>query len=286
MDFRTIFGDNIDEYSDLVDEDVAENMGRMFFHGLAGHDPDDRSLLSLLIWELKSVENIRHTSSELRFIYAADPSFISPLLEKYHEEVMNDKVKKTFFEITSQEPDTEEALSECGFSIKRVESRDIDVTVDECKGLPVAKKDAPPYIQSIDILDNQEFYQGLMNILFRYENPALEDLAYLPRQWYEQTVSCYCETDGKVTGLLLVHACPSGILIPVLFFSVGADYKMNLIEMLRFSIARAAEIYPGDTVIRIHRRNHDVNVLSEKFFPGRTGRTAVAGERSEKRTVQ
>ncbi len=284
MDFRTIFGDNIDEYSDVVDVDVAENIGRMFFHGLAGHDPDDHSLLSLLIWELKSVENIKHTSSELRFIYTADPSFISPLLEKYHEEAMNDKVRRTFFEITSREPDMGEALSECGFSIRQVESRDIDVTVDECKELSIAKKDAPPYIQSIDILDNQEFYQGLMNILFRYENPALEDLAYLPRQWYEQTVSCYCETDGKVTGLLLVHAAPSGILVPVLFFSVGADYKMCLIEMLRFSIARAAESYPGDTLIRIHRRSRDVSVLSEKLFPGKKGEPAVAGERSEKRT--
>ncbi len=162
-----------------------------------------------------------------------------------------------------------------------MESRDIDVTVDECKALFIAKKAAPSYVQSILNLTNEEFYQGLMNILFKYDNPALEDLAYLPKKWYEQSVSCYIKTDGKVTGFLLLHACPSGILIPVLLFAVGADSRMSLVEMMRFSIQKAAEIYPGNTVIRIHRRNGSVAALSNKLFPDKKGEPAIAGERFE-----
>lgn len=281
MDIRTLFEDNIYEYSDHVDKDVAENMGRLNYRGIAGHDSYNDSLLSLLIWELKSIENSNDSESELKLIYAADPSQIESLLESYHTEARGENVTKTFFESTSLEKENEAALGKCGFNLRSAEGRDISVTVDECKGLSVAKKAAPPYIQSIVFLDSQEFYQGLMNILFKYDNPSLEDIGFLPKEWYEQSVSCYTRTDGKVTGFLLVHACPSGILMPILFFAVGADSRMNLIEMLRFSISRAAEIYPGDTIIRIRRRNQEVSALSKKLFPDKKGEPAIIGERAE-----
>ncbi len=127
------------------------------------------------------------------------------------------------------------------------------------------------------------FYQGLMNILFRYDDPAQEDLAYLPKEWYEQSVSCFMRTDGKVSGFLLVHACPSGILVPILFFAVGTDFKISLIEMLRFSIRRAAEIYPEETVIRIRRRNTEVKALSGKLFPGKKGEPVLVCRRREEK---
>jgi hypothetical protein len=282
MDIKTIFGDNISEYSDYVDKDVAENMSRLYYRGIAGFDPDDDNLLSLLIWELKSVENDNDTESELKWIYAIDPSYIAPLLDGYKAEAQSEDVKKTFFESVNLEQEKSDALGECGFSLKSVEGMDIAVTINDCKALAIAKKDAPAYVQSIDPLDDQEFYQGIMNILFRYENPALEDLSYLPKAWYEQSVSCYIKTDGKITGLLLVHACASGILMPVLFFAVGADSKINLIEMMRFSIGQAAQRYPGDTIIRIHRRNPEVKALSQKLFPTKQGEPAIAGERLEK----
>lgn len=282
MDIRTIVEDNIFEYSDYVDQDVAENMPRLYYRGIAGHDPDGDDLLSLLIWELKSVDDFMDTTSELKWIYAIDPSYIPALLEGYSTEAFGDDVKRTFFESTTLDKGKEAALSECGFSLKSAESRDISVTVSECKRLAVAKKDAPDYVQSISSLDKQAFNQGIMNILFKYDDPALEDFSFLPMKWYEQSVSCFTKTDGKVTGLLLVHACPSGILVPILFFAVGADSRMNLIEMMRFSIGKAAEIYPGDTVIRIHRRNDAVRALSKKLFPDKKGVTVVTGERIEK----
>ena len=281
MEFKEILEDNISEYSDYIDSDVAENIDRLHYRGIAGHDPDTDSLLSLLIWRLQSVDDSHAADSELQWIYTADPSYISQLLAGYHEEIESKNIRKTFFEHSTLGEETEEALSDCGFTLTQVESRDINVTVDECNDLSIAKKESPPYIQSIDLLDHHDFNQGLMNVLFRYDDISQDDLAYLPKDWYEQSVSCYTKTDGKVTGLLLIHACPSGILLPVLFFAVGADYKQNLIDMLRFSIHKAAEIYPGNTVIRIHRRNNEVSALSSKFCPAKKGAPAIAGERIE-----
>lgn len=57
MDFRQIIDENLYEYSDKIDCDVAEDLNRKYYRGLAAHDADDDSLLSLLIWEFKSVED-------------------------------------------------------------------------------------------------------------------------------------------------------------------------------------------------------------------------------------
>ena len=281
MEFKQIFENNINEYADYIDSDVAENIRRLQYRGIAGHDPENNKLLSLLIWRLESVDGSLATDSELQWLYTADPAYISQLLNSYHDDSRLNGVRKTSFESTDMEAEKEAALIDCGFTIKQVESRDIDVTIDECNDLSIAQKDAPRYIQSIELLANHDFNQGLMNILFRYDDISQEDIAYLPKDWYEQSVSCYTKTDGKVTGLLLVHACPSGILLPVLFYAVGADFKQNLIGMLRFSIRKAAATYPGNTVIRIHRRNDNVKALSAKFFPEKKGAPAIAGERME-----
>lgn len=281
MNLKTIDGNNINEYSEYVDGDVSENMARMYYRGLAGHNPDDDSLLSLLIWELKSISDDKDTESELHCIYAIDPSYIPSLMEGYHTEALKEDVRKTVFETTDPDEGKKSALEECGFTTRSAESRNISITVDECRALSIARKNAPPFVQSIVFLTDQEFYQGLMNILFKYDNPAPEDLAYLPKDWYEQMISCYTKTDGKVTGFLLIHPCPSGILVPILLFAVGADSRINLVEMMRFSIRRASELYPGNTTIRILRRNEPVRALSAKLFPDKKGEKAIVGKRTE-----
>ncbi len=281
MSIIPINKENIADYSDLVDGDVAENIGRMYYRGVAVHDPDDNSPLSLLIWELKSVEAAGDTESELKWLYAADPSFILPLFDEYSTEILFEGVKRTALELPASDTERSDAMSECGFTFSPAESRYLDVSLRDFKELSFIKKKAPSYIMSIDDLDDREYEQGLMNIMFRFDDPALEDLSYLPKDWYEQTVSCCVKTDGKINGFLLVHACPSGILIPVLFFAVGADFKMNLIEMMRFSVAQAAVFYSDKTTVRINRRNRTVHDLTKKFFPDKKGGPVIAGERRE-----
>ena len=281
MNLRPIFKDNAYEYYDFMDPDVAENLGRRFFRGLAAHDPEDDHILSLLIWELKAVEDLRDTESEIKWIYSDDASSIPSVLDEYHKEAESEEVEKTVFEFPSLDEDIISTLSDCDFTIAKTESKDLCVTVDECRSLSLARKSAPLYIQSIEDLDSQEFFQGMMNILFRFDDPSPDDIAYLPKEWYDQTVSCCTRTDGKVTGLFLVHATPSGILVPVMFYAVGPDSRRNLLDMMRFSIHRAAENYSGDTIIRIHRRNNPVLDLSQRLFPDKKGDPAIAGNRKE-----
>ena len=157
MELRTVDENNIEEYSHIVDMDVAENIGRVFYHGLAGHAPYDDNILSLLIWELKSKDSNENSESELKLIYSIDPSYISPLMDGYGSEAADDNVKRTFFESTSLEQGNKEALLQCGFSLEQAESRDLIITADDCAKLPLAKKPAPSYVGSLGILNNTEF---------------------------------------------------------------------------------------------------------------------------------
>ncbi|MCR5733140.1 MAG: hypothetical protein K6G22_00915 [Lachnospiraceae bacterium] len=138
------------EYADLIDKDVAEDLVRKCYRGMTVRDSSSDDLLSLLIWELKSAEYSDDAEAELKWIYAEDPSSIYPLPEGYHREALNDKVRRTFFESGSLGKDKQQALDQCGFSLRKTESRDIHVTVDECKALSIAKKNAPPYVKSME----------------------------------------------------------------------------------------------------------------------------------------
>ncbi len=73
------------------------------------------------------MEDNKDTQSELKWIYAVDPSYIPPLLDEYRTEALNENVKRTFFESPELEKDKESALDECGFSLRQAEGSDINV---------------------------------------------------------------------------------------------------------------------------------------------------------------
>ncbi|MCR5092834.1 MAG: hypothetical protein K6B72_02570 [Lachnospiraceae bacterium] len=155
MSIIPINKENIADYSDLVDGDVAENIGRMYYRGVAVHDPDDNSPLSLLIWELKSVEAAGDTESELKWLYAADPSFILPLFDEYSSEALSEDVKRTALEMAVSDTEKSDAMIECGFTFSPVESRYLNVSVTDFTELSFMKKKAPSYITSIGDLNDR-----------------------------------------------------------------------------------------------------------------------------------
>lgn len=282
MNIKSLFTYNIEDYAGLVDQDLAENMARMYFHGIAGHDPENDDPLAVLIWELKSVEDELNTESEIKLIYAADNELLKDLFAEYEKDADNEEVVRSFFEIAGLDEEKKDAVGGLGFSLSNAESRELRVTMKEIKSLSIAKKTAPSHIKNIASLSTKEYNQGMMNLLFRLRSGALEDITYLPIDWFEDKISCCAQTDGKVNGFLLIHACPSGILTPVLFCAVGGDYRRNLLEMMEYSINQAAKVYPDDTVVMIRRRTKEISALTEKLFPGKKGERVTVGERMER----
>ena len=282
MNFTDLYKDNISDYSEWIDPDVAENINRAYYRGMAAHDSYDDSVKAIVIWELKSLEEKEDTESEIAWIYSADSGSVDPLFHEYGNRIVTDEVKRSFFESTAIEQPIVDALEGCSFTISPVESKCLRLMLKDFTDLPFAKKKLPDYVQNIGSLNRMEFCQGIMNLLCRNGVDPIEDLSYLPMDWFDPNVSCCIKTDGKVNSFLLIHKCASGALMPVLFYAVGADYRQNLLEMMRYSIRTAARQYPEDTPVLIRRRNQEITLLMSKLFPSKKGAPAFAGSRKEK----
>ncbi len=281
MDIREIYEGNIREYAKWIDRDVAENMSRVYFRGIAACDDLDDSLKAAMIWELKSVEKEEDTGSEIVWVYDGDREYFAAALGEYSKRISDEDVRSSFFEFPGMDADTEQIFAGHGFKLSVHESRDIRIPLKDFRHLSVARKEAPSYIHSLDSISIDQFNQGLIRILFYQNVNAPEDVCYLPKNWYDQRVSCCVVTDDKINGFLLVYQCPSGMIMPVLFYAVGSDSRYDLLDMMRFSIHSALAVYPKNTTVLIRRGTRAIRELVAKLFPGEKGEDATSGERTE-----
>ena len=109
-----------------------------------------------------------------------------------------------------------------------------------------------------------------------------EDLEYLPRDYFDNDVSCYCEEDGMINGVLLVHEDALGELQIILMFAVGEDPQRIVGHLMSLALTNAKVIYKPQTKICIDRHNYAALALSEKLFPSGFGVPVYVGSRQER----
>ena len=273
--------ENIEKYDAIIGADMTENIGRLYYRGLGLTDSDGNPKASM-VWELQHYEDEEQdTGSFVRQLHADKEQMVS-ILEKYTEEIRENGVLRTKFELL---PDTVKKanLEETGFSLKQGEGSQLTVSLSELVQLPFIKKTrVPDYIRDLTDLDARSLKRGILSCIFRGKREVTEDLNSLPFDWFEKDVSCYTQTDGRIDGLLLVHKTASGCLRPELLINVGAESKKDLMYMICFSANRAKEIYFDDTKILIPRNDDASGKLAAYFFPGKKGEKVVYGSREEK----
>lgn len=277
MEIVELTEDNVSEYSDTLSQDIAENIGRDFYRGIAVCE--NNMNCGAMVWEYKNYKDSKDTESEIYYVSADDEAAIKALIDQYNLASNNENVKRSSFEFDRVEDYTLQAFCSDGFETQIAEGRDILVTVGELKMLCEPKKKIPDYIVALKDLIGLQFWQGIINCLFSGRKGLLEDLDALPKNWYENDISCCTLTDELVNGMLLVHRFPSGILMPVLFTSIGADYKNDLMYMMIHAARKAVERYPADTTVLIRRHNSAVEALSKKFFSEKKGSQVMRGKK-------
>ena len=109
----------------------------------------------------------------------------------------------------------------------------------------------------------------------------MEDILFLPKGWFDNEISSCVVTDSKVTGLLLLHKNEEEELYVDLLFSVGAEYKIDIVNLIRFSVSKAMEKYGPDTKVIIRRHSAETEALAKTLFPEKEGEKVVLGERRE-----
>ena len=277
MELFDITTDNSAELSGILEDDVRESIGRKYYCGKVLMD-DLNDPMGCLVWEYKNVNDETDTQAEIIHFSTRDEEAGKELLDAF--DLASGQIGgKSYIHLPASQTDLTGLLAGQGFSVKQQESRDIFLTVDELSQNKIFQKRPSSYVFGLDEISGREFRQGIMKCLFYGKRGLLEDIATLPMTWYDLGISCVARADEEVTGLLLVHRFPSGILMPCVLFASGPDAKTDLLDLMRFSVQAAARDYPGDTKVLIRRDKSFVRGLAEKLFPGKQGETAIYGER-------
>lgn len=271
--------ENLSDFNTYLPADVYKNMPRPFYRGLAVKDGED--ILAAIVWEYKNIEDEEETKAEIIWLDGEDKESLETVIEEFTNEIRSEETEESYFEFDELPAKQKKVLLDAGFSVKDGESRDIVMRVSQIASFPFASKAPLPYIRNIGTLEDKQFKRGITNSLFHKRKGLMEDILFLPKGWFDNEMSSCVVTDSKVTGLLLLHKNEEEELYVDLLFSVGAEYKIDLVNLIRFSVSKAMEKYGPDTKVIIRRHSAETEALAKTLFPEKEGEKVVLGERRE-----
>ncbi len=282
MDITEISEENLDEFKGILDPDIVENIARKYFKGIVALS--DGEVQGAMIWELLYVDDIYHsTEARINLFHITNREAGNALLENYSDRCFDDEVEKSHFQLPkSQDGLAEEILKENGFDLREGEGSYLEERIKQLSQLSLTKKkNIPSYIVALGELSSRTYRRGIVDCLFHIQRELLDDLDELPIEWFEPNISCYEETDGDVSGYLLLHKNSSGAIRVELLADWGPDSNIMLLNMIRFAIKKGIENYSDDTKVLIHRHDESTINLTKYLFPNEKGPDRIIGERSE-----
>ncbi len=271
--------DNAEGFIDFLGEDLVADMSRNFFRGLAAVD-DGGVCHGVLVYELLGVDSDAGTNSRIRLLSCENDDINGILQDEYRKAASGEEVGKSFFE--TSESEIASFFEKLGFSKSSGESRELTITVSELEKLPINKKaKLPNFISNLSDVTVIQYRNFVKRVLIKGNKGSVEDLAYLPLNWFERDVSSCSISDDKIDGAMLIRKTPSGELHPMLYTAFGPDYVKNLGYMLVNTVRNVLENYPPETKVVIYRRNKEVLTLTHKLLSGYKGEEIFMGIRDE-----
>ncbi len=281
MDIVILDEDNVEVYMDYITRDVAENIGRPFYRGLVVTEDD--TPVAGMIWEVRNMMQEADNESKITWLKIDDEQAGESMFEEYKKSAAEDEVVKSSFVLPAKSTSKEkEVLKNAGFSVLFMEGDLIRTRLSEIAALKYFEKVQPSErIHALNTMTQRGFNAAVRHFISKGKYGLCEDLAYLPRSFFENEISCYSEMDGDANGLFLFHKYPSGALLVVIMAALGNDYGKILPQMIKFSVTSALENYSDDTEVLIDRHNYASLALSEKLFPSGFGMPVYIGSRQE-----
>ena len=272
-DMRRVTVDNLEDFAHILPADALQDIPRPWHRALVA---ENGKKISYLVYELKNAEDEKDAQSEIRWLQLSDDG--KALFGEYSHELEEQGVVSSRLET---DPKHKKALTAAGFRAGERESEVICVTVGELAKLPMAAKKVPDFVKGLGDIGERQFKRGIGTCMINNRKGLLEDMAFLPMEWFEQDVSSVVLMDERVSGMLLVHQLPSKRLMVDLLFSSGGNTRLDILQLMGRAIQAAAEKYPKDTPVLLRRHNKTVQALTDKLFPDKKGETVLYGERKE-----
>ena len=282
MAITEINQDNAWDYAGIIGDDMADNMSRYYFRGLLILDVSG-DLCAGIIWELENLESSEPTFSRIKWFKAVDAENAGELFEAYKQRIEQDEVKKSFFVIPVDIGGVEKKiLKDNGFSVRLTEGDDIVVSLEELTRIPIIRKTNPMRnIEPLNSMTIRQFRSIMAKCVAIGKKGVCEDLQYLSMTFFEPDVSCFVQGEKDVTGIMLFHKKPSGIISIALMVAFDKDFSKTIPGMMRFFVDKMQEKYSLETKVHFNRHNEISFLLSEKLLPRGFGTPVYTGEREE-----
>lgn len=280
MEVIEISEDELDDFTPLLGKDLTEDVKRAYTNALGVMDDEDNAA-GVLVYELLDSESAEDTKARINFVKSDSPEVVKELLDYYKKNKVGDEeIVESFYELDKEK--SAKLLEGEGFSFEKKEDICISTTLEELEQTPLGKKkELPDYVGSISSLTPAQFRDTLKQFLFKGYKGILQDIAFLPKNWYDNDISSCVISGGMVQGLFLIRKTPTGKLIPVLYYACGPDKKQYELHMLRYTASKAIDMYPGRTAVIIPRTSDFIRTLTDKLLPGQKGDEIFYGERKE-----
>lgn len=266
-------------YEELVPDELAADLDREYFRGLACTN-DDSTPEGAIIWELKNLEDENTpTQAVIQWFDAPEGKMAQMLLDAFEQRVDVDGVSLVTFELKDLKEPAREALADSGYSLKNIQSKDIIVQISDFSSLRLGDRRLPEYIKSLSDINPRQFKVAVMTSVFHGRYGLLDDLPFLPMTRFDPDVSCCVVTDDRISGLLLVHRTVPGMYVVELFFAVEPDARINLLNMMRYSIHAALKYCDEEDRVLLRGHNKESELLIRKLFPDKTGEMVIKGDK-------
>ena len=281
MNIIRLTEDNISDYEQFIPQDAAEHVGRTYYRGLVA--TEDGSPVGGMIWLLKNMRKEGAGESDILWLSMPDESAGDELFKEYDEMLISEGVIRSTFTLPAKEAKPLKGfLKSKGFSVKLMEGDTIVAKLSEVAEIPFIKKIQPTDdIMTLRTVTQRGFNIAIRRMAARGYYGLCEDIEYLPRMYFENDVSCYCEQEGIINGLFLCHKTASGRLLVEMMVAIGQDYVKTLPLLIARAYKSACEIYPPETEVVIDRHNYASLALGEKLFPRTFGIPVYVGSREE-----
>ena len=243
---------------------------------------DTGEVLSAVVWKLKNLEDdLKDNESELLYFLLNDREAGSELLAEYENFLRAyGIVRCTGFFAAEDIGEKTDVLKEAGYSTEEDVFPVMSTTIGELAELElIGKTGGASNVKPLGLITEKEFQRGLLRLLMLQKREIVEDLIYLPFEWFDRRVSCCCMSDKKAGGFLLVHRVRAGCLRVEFLGVTGAGTQMDLLNMIRFAVSRGREEYDPETEVLLPVRDEAAGKLIGYFFPDKKGEACIRAQK-------
>ena len=278
-EIRDITDATEEEYEEILDEEMIQNLDREYYRAIAAFDKED-VVKGVIVWVNRNVNSEEDVFVSIEMIKADGEDCAEDLIRGYIEWADEVGIDKTVFELSILDKEYIKVFEDNGFVVKEKEGESIVVTIEELSKIKsLTKVDGKYSIVPLSDIYTLQFKRAVSNCVIAGKLGLEDDIFMLPKNWFDEELSCCILEEDVVTGLFLIHCRKEGPLVPELMVSSGSDSDKHILGMLRFSAEAMIQKYDSDKEIIINRHNDKVRQLCGYLFPGKKGTAVLAGER-------